>query len=559
MVRLEFKLTMAISRLSCSYIRKKDPNFVPLKRSQKKNFSNHGDTRHSRPEISDSEITSETLIGLLSSYNQQQIQQKQQSKQLKNSQLQRLVSLIGLENLSSDQLHLQVFPPEPRVFFSINELPYPPEVIDDISTFFANRYTIPRALLGILCARSCKLSKYMPYLCELNEDVSETLMQYAKKMFDSEDISLNGLFTNINFALYYMFSGRYMNMWVYFSSFMSLIRLLRLNEDPNVIEQDNVIKFSLLEKEMRRRTWWNLRTICISQNKLLKDYPAHNVLTPISNDEFESLVETQEIILPLNPIARHHNIELIAYEIISWRERITHFHLTACSQLDKSFDFTGLLIQATSIQIDFQHWFDNQPNWFRDVLESNNVCVSRMPPKDSGQIPWLAVNLHMLYYSLSTFPYRFLLMFISKSKILESVQREISKEFISVSIGFCRRFQRCMSETLKNCILRLDPNSVHFHPINLFALSHSTLFSSVMSHFDETEVLRLSARNDFDFLISYLKKVALAGQHRTVVTIIDDMENFDKLPPGDLKCRVIRYLWTSSSYSYGLYGFQTPN
>ncbi|KAJ1533207.1 hypothetical protein HK096_005536, partial [Nowakowskiella sp. JEL0078] len=480
--------------------------------------------------------------------------------QMKNSTLQQLISDFGIENASSDLLPFSIYPPEPRIFHTLDELPYPPEIIDDmvnsyfekfsywplnflhIPSFFSNRYTIPRALLGIICTRGSKFSKYTPIL-SLQNEVSTVLLQYAKKNFDLEDLSMNGLITNFMFVLCYMDLGRSQDSWVYKSSLMSMVRLLKLSEDPEVIEEETGVRFSLIEKEERRRIWWALRIINFNQNTILKDYPVNGVQIPLSLEIFELLSDSHEnSVIPIT-VARTFSFETIGFELMQIEDQILKFHDKTCRKTGDSFDFVGSLLAATQIYADLQRWFETQPDWFKKVPESNNVYVSKHPPKNSGKVPWLVIFFHAIYHSLSMFPYRFLLIYISGSKALEPPQIELFKDFISNAIGVCQKHQNELMDILKNLIIPLDLKFEHFHPVIIFAISHSAIFSSVMSHYDEIEELRLKARKDYEFLISYFNAISNYSQYKGLL-ISNDIENFDKVPPSEKKIEIIHLSFT---------------
>ncbi|KAJ1562010.1 hypothetical protein HK096_002469, partial [Nowakowskiella sp. JEL0078] len=478
-------------------------------------------------------LAAENFADILKSYAVQQSQQQQQI-QLKNSQLQQIISLTGFQNATSDQLAFQLYPPEPRIIQSCDELPYPPEIIDDLlesyfknsfwplnflhgPSFIANRYKIPRALLCVLCARGYKYSKFKPYL-SLQGDVEEELLQYAKKSFDYEDISFNSLVTNMQFFFLYK-DLKKQQAWLYISTFLSLV-----NEDPDVIERKSGIVFSLIEKEMRRRIWWLLRIMNVSRNTIVSDFPTHNVRTPLSLETFESISENQSVLMsiPTIPGTPRFSVEPIAFEMMLWKDRLTHFHTKICDQLvekDNTFDLLETLIQATNIQSEFQLWFNSHPDWFRNVLENDNIYVNRLPPKDPDQIPWLAPNLHLLYHALSAYPYRFLLVVISGSKYLDPLQKEISKEFISVSIEFCLKHQRSLFSVLKNYIIPLDPEFNQLYHVSLYTLGHFSIFSSVMSDIGETEEIRMISGLNFKFAIELFKKISLIDEYKIADSI----------------------------------------
>ncbi|KAJ1555091.1 hypothetical protein HK096_009213 [Nowakowskiella sp. JEL0078] len=543
---------------ACSYDRKNDPNFVPLNRTRTKSKSNLA-FRSVQRKVNklQQELAAENLA----------IQQVEQQKklQLKNSQLQQILLQFGLQNSTSEELHLQLYPPEPRIIQSRDELPYPPEIIDDLvesyfenshwplnflheSSFMANKYKIPRALLCIICARGYRYSKFRPFLY-LQGNIEEELLQLAKNLFDYEDISMDSLIINIQFCFLYKDLGKNHRSWIYVSSFLSLVKIMKLYEDPDIIELESGKKFNLIEKEMRRRVWWLLRIMTYSQNTILNDYPVHNVRIPLSLGTFESLSENQGTLLSLalTPGSQKYDVETIAIEMVIWRERLTLFHTKICERLDISFDLFETLIQATKIQSEFQLWFDGQPDWFRNVMDLDNIYVNKSTPKDPNQISWLAPNLHLLFHALSVFPYRFLLVFISGSKSLDSQQKHLSKEFISVAIEFCLNHQKSLFSILKNCILRLDPDCDHIFPINLFTLEHFSIFTSIMSQFGETEEVRSICSMDFKFTIEYFKKVALLDECKYATQIVNELEIFDRIPPGAAKTDVIFNMWNKNS------------
>ncbi|KAJ1555090.1 hypothetical protein HK096_009212 [Nowakowskiella sp. JEL0078] len=523
------------------------------------------------------ELTLEDNESLLAVINH--VQHQNQPIQITNSQFKQISNSIDLSN--SDHLPFQIYPSDPRNFHSRDEFPYPPEIMNDmVISFFSrvsfwplnflhgpsiltNPFQIPRALLSILCARGCKFSKYISYL-SLQENVEEVLFKYAKKSCDFEELSMNGLVTNFHLALFCCFSGRYRSAWVYISIFLTSARLLKLYIDPDEIEQNNGVKFSLVEKELRRRTWFALRIIGNGHRSLLRDFPEDKVRLPMTTDLFESLVDTQEVLMPLPMIreSRNFNIEPIAYELILWKERISKFHTEVCLQSIESFDILDKLLKAAKLQTGLQQWFSNQPEWFKTVFESDKIYVKLILPKDPNQIPWLAANLQLLYHALSIFIYRFILIFVSGSGVLEPLQAELSKDFISTALGICWNSQKCLQSGLKNCILRLDPNFENVYPVVLYVLCHSVLFTSTMSQFAETVELREIARNDFEFTISFLKTVSLVSQFELANTVVADMKFFDKTPPSILKYKMICFLWKSGVDSFeehlevlGNYGF----
>ncbi|KAJ1532445.1 hypothetical protein HK096_006744 [Nowakowskiella sp. JEL0078] len=545
----------------CKYERKSDPNFVPIKRARKEHNSKPYSTQ------SDSSLGSQNLISnILHNFVKQQKQQNQDQIQLKNSSLQQLVSSFGIENANSELLPFSICPPEPRIFHSSEELPYPPAIIDDMvnsyfsnlahwpknfmhsPSFIENRYRIPRALLAIVCARGSKYSKFTPFL-STQADVSRVLLNYAKKHFNHEDVSLNGLIINVQFALFYKEVGSPLNGWVYISSFLTLIRLLELYEDPDELSQKNGLRFNPIEKEIRRRVWWSLRIISLSPISLLKEFPINRVRIPLPSEHFESLSEIQEVAqeITLFPYEKFRTsaVETIGFELMLWREKIILFHEKVCRQQKLINDFFEILIQATTLQTDFQQWFNYQPEWFKTALESDNIHVSKMHPKNSDQIPWIAVNLAIMFHTLSMFPYRFLLIYISGSLPLN----EHSKEFIAVSNEFCRKTQKKLLHALKTCIIRLDPRFSQFHLMLLFSIAHSAIFSSVMSQFDETEKLRSDSKEDYEFLISCLRTVAVTAKYPLIELVVKNIEVFHKTPPGEQKIEYLHVFFTESMLS----------
>ncbi|KAJ1524700.1 hypothetical protein HK096_000884, partial [Nowakowskiella sp. JEL0078] len=297
----------------CKYERKSDPNFVPIKRARKEALEDRNE-QNTIPDSEQSEsllVSKKLIANILHNLTKQQKQQNQDQIQLENSIIQQLVSSLGIKNANSELLPFSIYPPEPRIFHSSEELPYPPAIIDDMvnsyfsnlahwplnfmhsPSFIVNRYRIPRALLAIVCARGSKYSKFTPFL-STQADVSRVLLNYAKKHFDHEDVSLNGLIINVQFALFYKDVGLPRNGWVYISSFLTLIRLLELYEDPDELSQKNGSRFNPIEKEIRRRVWWSLRIISLSPNSLLKEFPINGVRMPLPSEHFESLSEIQE-------------------------------------------------------------------------------------------------------------------------------------------------------------------------------------------------------------------------------------------------------------------------
>ncbi|KAJ3130030.1 hypothetical protein HK098_006742 [Nowakowskiella sp. JEL0407] len=483
--------------------------------------------------------------------------------------LQTPLPYFDTSSLMIPQLQLQTQIPQSLK----DDLPYSVEILDDMivhyfqhfsawpinflhpHTFISKRYHVSRSLLGIVCCRGSQFSKYTTMLKSMGEDPAEKLFQFAKRNFDVDESNIENIIAGFHLAAYAITKKRLKSAWCYFRVARNLFRSTKLYIDPDIIEAENVgLKFTLIEKETRRRLYWALMMLQrTANNDILAGLPTPNVKQPLPFHIFEALKETStEQDIPLLEDVQY-NLEPIAHEQAILRGKILQFQYNLNKAGPQRWNLLQIFIESLQLLNEFKLWYTQQPIWFQNILIDSGENIYVGSGHQHNKIAWLCPNIGLLCHTHTLFIFRFVLALIagqqlpnSKYKVAVPEENKAAVEFfIQLAISECWDSHTALMFGLKNCLMRLDPNQEHTSPAGMIAVAHSAIFCSVMAEYASNLEQRLQARLDFE----YIKKFyALAGKHMWGIceTLLSDMERFDSTPSGDFKIALSQRLFTGS-------------
>ncbi|KAJ3130022.1 hypothetical protein HK098_006734 [Nowakowskiella sp. JEL0407] len=455
-----------------------------------------------------------------------------------------------------------------------NELPYSLEVIDDMvtcfftnctfwpfnfihpQTFIRNRYYLPRSLLAAICARGSEFSKYTTILKAAGEDPAETLYQLSKRTFDADEACMETVMTAVNLGFYAASKNRMKSIWYYSSVLGTLLRILKIYEDPDILESQGFAKFSPIEKEVRRRVLAAVKTLghCGTKN-IFHSIPVPTVKEPLPYHIFEELTEdvsdvTAVIYRSRTPTGYY--MDAVVHESLKTKEVVMRFNLMLTDLNPKDWDVLQIMIKSLKIQQELIQAFDRLPEWLKTSFWAPNLEVGLMSSHDPSKIPWLAPHFVVSYFGLRLLNYRFVLTLLSAKftekndyKVaLEKADPTVLETFMQAALSDSWEAHNKFIRALKDCIIGRDPKLENIYPGTVFSAAHSAIFACTMSDFGMTPEQRRTARFDFEFLKTFFTQAG-RGAWKFSYVLLEDLKRFDQTPHGNLRLMMTQSMWTT--------------
>ncbi|KAJ3129488.1 hypothetical protein HK098_001255 [Nowakowskiella sp. JEL0407] len=447
-----------------------------------------------------------------------------------------------LEQISQNALSIFAISPH-------DDLPYSAEVIDDmIECFFnycncwpvnflqpqwykKNRYRISKPLLYTLCAISSKYSKYTPMLQSLGHDPGKELFEAAKKCFDATDISLENFMCVLFMSTYLALVGRMREFWIFLNIGISMIGFLKLHIDPDELELITKRPILIIEKECRRRLWWLIREKAIRSEASKFMGRQINVRRPLPTSIFHAISDETPWCREWSALYNAgFDVDNIAFDLHFLAEAIKQFQEKILEEKNWSSDLTPHLVEADELIGRLRHWFELCPHWFHSVLTSTNICINT--DQKPYQIPYIALHIYLLYYSLQLMVYRFLYSsFCLFSPELQPPLRRSHE--CQQAMDLCWKSHNTVMEAYRNKPILLQ-TSLAGYQYTLGPLLHSIIFTCTMSEFADTPAECEQAIADFHFARKLLVKFMADRSFtwKVVEVYLQDVDRVYCLPAG---------------------------
>ncbi|KAJ3130032.1 hypothetical protein HK098_006744 [Nowakowskiella sp. JEL0407] len=462
-----------------------------------------------------------------------------------------------LQQLAQSQLSMLIIQ-------SQNDLPFSAEIIDDmIEDFFLhcncwpvnflhpnwvrkNRHRISRPLLLIICAISSRNSKYLPLFTSMGRNPGEELYRCAKKSFDFTETTLENFMCLIFMSIYNVMVGRMNDFWICLNVGVGMIGILKLHVDPDELELISNSPISNIEKECRKRLWWLVRGLAMKSPDTMKMIEGRinvsralplSVYHAMSEDESDSSETPQGLVgLDMYDIEEFsHDLHAIAESIKDFLERVA----------DEKRSVDLCFIEADVLMNRLRQWFFQCPDWFHSVLDSPNICKNTNRKPD--EIPFIALHIHLMYYSLQLTLYRFL--YSTFCILPPDLQIEQSRS--QRAIALCWNSHTVIMTAYRSRSILME-SSYTSYPYSLGPLLHSIIFTCTMSKFADTPELCITATRDFKFSRNLLLKFIsdCSFNWRVVQALLEDVDRVYSLPAGIERVNDTLRLFTFSSKLY---------
>ncbi|KAJ1561656.1 hypothetical protein HK096_003832 [Nowakowskiella sp. JEL0078] len=380
---------------------------------------------------------------------------------------------------------------------------WPNNFMHEIS-FMSSWSRQPRALVYSLCALGAEKSqRYSTMLCSYGERQGIVFFMQSRKLLELDEASFENLLTVMHLIVYASELERFKIVWMYSSIIATMIPMLMLNIDPDELEEKYGHRWTVVEKEMRRRVWWS--SIVVTESNTIKLQA--KVKKPLPHQVFSSLTDTVYTLdsnLLLNPTNIQSELESLADGIQGIAESV-RFMLHNSYTINTA-DNTQLFAETNEINLRLQNWKSNLPSWMNAVATPKIVHSNQSPISPSTSLFWFANTLHLLYHSITLGVYRFTLIDLCKQQNGQSVP------MIPYSHTIPYQHSKLASTSiiafLKEIMVQFDPKGQNSNLLTLTAIINAGIFVSCLSRFGDTFDVRESCRKDAAFISSLCQKLS---------------------------------------------------
>ncbi|KAJ1551024.1 hypothetical protein HK096_003617, partial [Nowakowskiella sp. JEL0078] len=456
----------------------------------------------------------------------------------------------------------------PHANSSNHDLPLSPEMILDIlqsffsysnwwpinfihpQSFIAKRNFVNPSLMYAICARGCQFSKCEQTMKSMGVNLSEMLFETAKRLFDVEEMTFENLMAVIHMGMFCISNGKLRQFWAYFNLVSNLVHYLQLYIDPDDLERRHGYRWSVIEKETRRRVWSIVGSVFLRSTLGSKLSPFEiTVRRPLPLRIFHSLSDnTAYLNLYSSPMSfvndvESYDAEPLAQDLSSFAAKIREFHT-------RNVNFEPTIETHMEADILYQYlnkWLSSSPTWFQTALWSNHFNLAASVPVGSG-IPMLAVHSILIYHSLVIFLYRFSYSSLCNYPPTIYPPDMETPQSINKGLKICWNSHQLLMNAFKSSRVFTENHAVfRTYPLNAGILTQPTLFSCTMAKFADSKEMRDAAIRDFHYLKHRLSNIDPTYQKFSDVMILDDLRRIDELPYG-----LERHLETNRLFMFGL-------
>ncbi|KAJ3130035.1 hypothetical protein HK098_006747 [Nowakowskiella sp. JEL0407] len=371
-------------------------------------------------------------------------------------------------------------------------------------TFMASWTQQPKELIYILCARGAEYNvKYSQTLQLTGRFPGEVFYLKAKKLLDVDEHSYNNLLAVIHLCSYSAKLGRFKSAWVYSSLLLTLCTINKLHIDPDELEVQLQHRWTILEKELRRRVWWCARFYM----DVINVDVASNVKRPLSSRIFQSLPDNLYTLdgafLP-SPVAVSYRCDLDAQtqELLLFAAAVLSFHHKSNIERDR----TKLLNESAQIYGRLKLWYSSIPNWLLTVTSPNAQIY---PLEPSSALFWAANTAVLFYHSLVLTLFRFSLIDLCKEQKFSENGVGIVKYSATSIFRNTSASRRAIILFLSEILLKYDPTFKNVSFLIIAGIMAVGKYCSTLSRFGDTQELRELMLKDFMFVKSLCEKLAL--------------------------------------------------
>ncbi|KAJ1557567.1 hypothetical protein HK096_006536, partial [Nowakowskiella sp. JEL0078] len=285
----------------------------------------------------------------------------------------------------------------------------------------------------------------------------------------------------------------------------TLCNILQLHIDPDEIEKETGHRWTVIEKDMRRRAWWS--AIFFMENDKFKS--PGNVKLPLPNRVFMSLPTNLYTLtgayLPSNcDVPLNIELDACAQELAILSQVAMDFHVKALSSSDRMRNFE----EASKLFMQIVRWFEGVPGWMNLVVSPSSTFASYSTTNPTTIAFWNANVAFALSNTLIILTFRFSVIDFCKSQENPNAKWWVGQFSDTMPYRHSRDAATKILTFLSDVLCRLDPDFKNVNILTIVILDNLARFLVVNSRFGETEIIRETSRTDFNFVAKVMMKLS---------------------------------------------------
>ncbi|KAJ1534486.1 hypothetical protein HK096_003799 [Nowakowskiella sp. JEL0078] len=467
-----------------------------------------------------------------------------------------LSQMMSVQPSMSNTLQQFISPPQ---YISPKDPPFSTEIITDMlesyfnfsnwwpanfihPNYFINKLQVVNpSLIYIVCARGCQYSKYDLMLKSMGVDPEEVLFESAKRNFDLEEMSFENMMTIAQMGLFCVSRGKLRQFWVYMNLTPHLVKYLQLYSDPDDLEQKYGFRWSVIEKEMRRRVWNLVSSVFLNSSHGSSLGSEVTVKSPLSLVYFHAL--TEEIIdfssfqpqLSFFLASDFLDAEPIAQELMVFGYNVRNLYQRTLKEITND-----ILLEAEVLYQAMYIWFINTPDWFQNALKAEKINLKTTV---QAGVPMLAIHLVLMFHSLVLLLFRINYSTLCRYPPETYPLGSKTSQSDNKNLQLCWHSQQIIINAFKTCrVFTEDNESFRIYPFNTGTLAQAAIFSCTMSRFADSREFREVANHDFNFL---KRRIAKSGSfyEKMPELLLHDLNRIDELPFGEERERETHHVF----------------
>ncbi|KAJ1554499.1 hypothetical protein HK096_003269 [Nowakowskiella sp. JEL0078] len=286
----------------------------------------------------------------------------------------------------------------------------------------------------------------------------------------------------------------------------TLCNILQLHIDPDEIEKETGHRWTLIEKDMRRRAWWS--AIFFMENDKFKS--PGNVKLPLPNRVFMSLPTNLYTLtgayLPSNcDVPSNIELDSCAQELAILSQVAMDFHVKTLAVSDR----IRLFEEALKLFMQIVKWFENVPGWMNLVMSPSSTFSTYSTSNPVTIAFWNANVAFALSNTLILLTFRFSVIDFCKCQENPNAKWWVGQFSDTVPYRHSRDAATKILTFLSDVLCRLDPDFKNVNMLTIVILDNLARFLAVQSRFGESDIIRDSSSNDFNFVASVMTKLSM--------------------------------------------------
>ncbi|KAJ3130016.1 hypothetical protein HK098_006728 [Nowakowskiella sp. JEL0407] len=381
----------------------------------------------------------------------------------------------------------------------------------------------PRELVYSLCSMGARFSpKYL--MLNLREKVPGVkFYEQAEKLVNIVEPNFETLLTIIYLCIFSADIEKFKATWVYSSLITTMLPMLKLNVDPEELEKRYGHRWTVIEKDMRRRVWWSSTLVTeFNPAKLTssvkRPLPSHVFAT--LPDDLCSLEGAFLFSAPPDPF--NSDIERLAEDIVIIGESARQLNENAINRTPRS----NIFVEAANLYSRLETWKNNLPDWMNAIVSARIVHNKQSPIPPSSALFWKAHTVHLMFQTCVLNIYRFALIDLcqlqSDSSAIPLIPYSHTSAFQHSKKAAC-----AILSFIKDILLHFDPQAQTVSLVTVVTILYASMFAATVARFGDSPDVKDTASRDLIFLRSFCDMISktrfsIAG---TAFAVLDELKS----------------------------------